>query len=70
MVSCFVTVSKDAIVAVNEAAVPTNTKKETKFGLLVFTHPQRPRGSQSGWERGGDESFQVRAKKPLGTDSH
>ena len=37
MVSCFTTVSKDAILAVNEAAVPTNTKKETKFGLLVFT---------------------------------
>ena len=36
MVSCFATVSKDAILAVNEAAVPTNTKKETKFGLLVF----------------------------------
>ena len=25
------------ILAVNEAAVPTNTNKETKFGLLVFT---------------------------------
>ena len=37
MVSCFATVSKDAILVVNEAAVPTNTKKETKFGLLVFT---------------------------------
>ena len=37
MVSCFTTVSKDAILVVNEAAVPTNTKKETKFGLLVFT---------------------------------
>ena len=37
MVSCFATVSKDAILAVNEAVVPTNTKKETKFGLLVFT---------------------------------
>ena len=37
MVSCFVTVSKDAILVVNQAAVPTNTKKETKFDLLVFT---------------------------------
>ena len=37
MVSCFTTVSKDVILAGNEAAVPTNTKKETKFGWLVFT---------------------------------
>ena len=31
---------------------------------------RRPRGSQSGREKGRDESFQVGAKKPLGTDSH
>ena len=37
MASHFTTVSKYAILVVNEAAVPTNTKKETKFGLLVFT---------------------------------
>ena len=37
MVSCFTTVSKDAILAVNEAAVPTNTTKDTKFGLLALT---------------------------------
>ena len=37
MASRFVTVSKDEILAVNEAVAPTNTKKETKFGLLVFT---------------------------------
>jgi len=37
MASRFATVSKDEIVAVNEAAAPTNTKKEAKFGLLVFT---------------------------------
>ena len=37
MASRFTTVSKNKIVAVNEAAVPTNTKKETRFGLLVFT---------------------------------
>ena len=29
-------VLKDEILAVTEAAEPTNTKKETKFGLLVF----------------------------------
>ena len=33
-------------------------------------HPRRPRGSQSGREKRGDESFQVRAEEPLGTDSH
>ena len=33
-------------------------------------HPRRPRGSQSGREKGRDESFQARAKEPLGTDSH
>ena len=30
-------------------------------------HPRRPRGSQSGREKGRDESFHVRAKEPLGT---
>ena len=37
MASCFSTVSKDEISAVNESAAPTNTKKESKFGLSVFT---------------------------------
>ena len=37
---------------------------------MVRIHPRRPRGSQSGREKGRDESFQVRAKEPLGTDSH
>ena len=37
MASRFATFSKDKILAVNEAAMPTNTNKETKFGLLVFT---------------------------------
>ena len=37
MASCFTTVSKDGILAVREAAAPTNTKKETTFGLSVFT---------------------------------
>ena len=43
-------------------------------GLVVsasyLSHPRRSRGSQSGREKGRDESFQVRAKEPLGTDSH
>ena len=33
-------------------------------------HPRRPRGSQSGQEKRWEESFQVWAKEPLGTDSH
>ena len=37
---------------------------------LRYTHPRRPRDSQSGREKRRDESFQVRAKEPLGTDSH
>ena len=36
----------------------------------VNTHPRRPRGSQSGREKRRDESFQVSAEEPLGTDSH
>ena len=41
MASRFATVSKDEILAVNEAAAPTNTKKETTFGLPVFTDRDR-----------------------------
>ena len=37
MASRFTTVSKDENLAVNDAAVPTNTHKETKFGLPAFT---------------------------------
>ena len=38
MASRFATVLKDEILEVNEAAAPRNTaKKETKFGLSVFT---------------------------------
>ena len=35
-----------------------------------FSHPRWPRDSQSGREKRRDESFQVRAEEPLGTDSH
>ena len=37
MASRLATVARDKILAVNEAAAPANTKKETKFGLSVFT---------------------------------
>ena len=37
--------------------------------LSSYCHPRRPRGSQSGREKRKDESFQVRAKEPLSTDS-
>ena len=40
------------------------------FFRQPFSHPRRPRGSQSGQEKNRDESFKVRAKEPLGTDSH
>ena len=36
---------------------------------LNRAHPRRPRGSQSGQKR-REESLQVQAKEPLGTDSH
>ena len=41
-----------------------------KIFWLTVHHPRRPRGSQSGREKRRDEIFQVRAKEPLGTDSH
>ena len=37
MASRFMTVSKGEILAVNEAAPPTNAKKETKLGLSLIT---------------------------------
>lgn len=37
MASRFMAVSKDYILASNEAAVPTSTKKAKEFGLLKFT---------------------------------
>ena len=37
MASHFATVSKDEILAENEAAAPTNTKRGKKFGLSPFT---------------------------------
>ena len=36
MATRFATVSRDKL-AVNEAAASANTKKETKFGMSVFT---------------------------------
>jgi len=37
MASLFMAVSKDYILASNEAAVSTNTKKVKEFGFLRFT---------------------------------
>jgi len=37
MVSWFPTVTEEEMLAVYTAAVPSNTKKTTKFGLAVFT---------------------------------
>ena len=36
MASCFAAFSKDEILAVNEAAAPTNTKKETIWFVGVY----------------------------------
>ena len=46
--------------------------KVTRRNIFLFRHPhpRRPMNSQSGREKGRDKSFQVRAKEPLGTDSH
>ena len=35
--SRFAMVTSDEISKINEEAIPDNTKKETKFGLAVFT---------------------------------
>ena len=56
MASRLATVSKDKILAVNEAAVPTNTKKETKFGLSVFT---------GGWKKIFLTDFATNKKKMI-----
>ena len=37
MASRFATVSKDEILAINDAATQTNIKEETKFGFSEFT---------------------------------
>ena len=42
----------------------------TMFLSPFRDHPRRPRDSQSGPEKGRDESFEVRVKEPVGTDSH
>ena len=53
-----------------------NNKTEISFRRKVLrrvnrpSHRWRPRGSQSGREKRWDESFQVWAKEPLGTDSN
>ena len=54
MASPLATVSKDEILAVNKADVPTNTKKETKFGLSVFT---------GGWKKIFRTDFATNHKK-------
>ena len=45
-------------------------RKEFCSDMSTSSHPRRPRGSQSGREKRRDESFQVWAKEPLGTNSH
>ena len=51
----------------------SRTSEQTKSNnrknnfIVNKSHPRRPRGSQSGREKGRDESFEERAKEPLGT---
>ena len=40
------------------------------YFILVFSHPRKPRGSQSDRVKRRHESFQAWAEEPLGTDSH
>ena len=47
----------------------TSYKNASQRREREIIHPRRPRG-QSGRKKRRDESFQVRAKEPLGTDSH
>ena len=44
--------------------------QENYVFVYILFHLRRPRGSQSGRKERRDESFQVRAKEPLGTVSH
>ena len=62
----------NARLSIQTKATTTNIVGPTILGVVasVCTHPWRPRGSQSGREKRRDESFQVRAEEPLGTDSH
>ena len=60
----FALVGELAAVGLEDRKVPSI------FFFFIDLHPRRPRGSQSGREKRRDESFQVRAKEPLGTDSH
>ena len=57
-----------AAVTVQSAYFLRSDKANSLIALSV-DHPRRPRGSQSGREKRRDESFQMRANEPLGTDS-
>ena len=55
------------------SAISRKWDRTTSWYLEItssLVHPRRPRGSQPGREKRRDESFQVRVKEPLGTDSH
>ena len=58
---------------ITEGRKPCEQHTTARLALLSehrSAHPRRPRGSQSSREKRRDESFQVRAEEPLGTDSH
>ena len=45
----FATVTNEEISQINGEAVPDNTKKETKFGLAVFTASRGEKGEREDW---------------------
>ena len=53
--------------AYNKRQIQSSIKVEN---MPLRHHPRRPGDSQLGQEKRRDESFQVRAKEPLGTDTH
>ena len=54
----------------NVAVLGSSPALTTSWFIVSCSHPRRPRGIQSGLEKRRVESFQVRAKEPLGTYSH
>ena len=60
-------ISRVLNVAKNRTSEHTNSKNRKNNFIVNNSHPRRPRVSQSGLEKGRDESFEVRAKEPMGT---
>ena len=61
---------RQIVIVGNSKSVKTHHFCAQLFLCYNIYLPRTPRGSQSGREKRRNESFQVRAKEPLGTDSH